>query len=491
MDLRAPLALRFLLAAVFLAVSLFYPLYGMLSVIPEYLGNRSFLSVLFHDDVLNLAWITFRSASIALASTLGISFLLVSLLSRARVPLIRALFETTWIVPGFMMALIVLGAQKMAGVVDRYGLHSVIIAWVLMGVPYLTLGWLRAIDDVDDREIDLFRTLGGTRFQVFRKLFIPKTIPMVKSLLVHQFYWYLVSFSVVGILGGGPPNETLEVGIYTAVHYSRSRIVEAVAYAVWQILLLSTVRGFLHAISRDTHGKENLFTEEWNSMGQHYKPSHVLQIAIAAVAVIAFLLILFNPEAFDHVVQGAALATASAAVTIGMAITMLLLRIDGIARGFAFLSPMIFSLAWWRVYALEIDPRAPGAEWMLAGLVVAVQSLLFLPWALRFLAPIFKRARLREIDALRTLGATRFGAWRQLEWPRVRPDTRFLFSIIWSFALSEVSTVILFSRGSFEPLGVWVQNQLMRFRIHEAWIGTFLIILLSILMIQSRRRKAV
>jgi thiamine transport system permease protein len=488
MDLRVPFPIRFALAAAFLAVTLFYPLYGVVESIPLFLNGRSFLSVLFSDDVLSLTWITFRGALVALSATLAISFGLVAVLSRTHVPLIRALFETTWIVPGFMMALIVLGAQKMMGIVDRYGFHSILIAWVLMGVPYLTLGWLRAIDDVDDREIDAFRTLGGTGWRLFVRLLLPKTWPMVKSLLVHQFYWYLISFSLVGILGGGPPNETLEVGIYSAVHYSRARVVEAVCFAIWQILLLSTVRGVLSAVSREVHGKDDLFTEEWNTLGQHDRSSRALQVAVFGVGAAAFALILFNPEVFDHVLQGVLLATASAGTSIFLAVSMLLLRIDNVARGFAWISPMIFSLAWWRAYALEIDTRGPYAEWWLAALVVAVQALLFLPWALRFLGPVFRRARMREIDALRTMGATRLGAWWRIEWPRVRSDTRFLFSIIWSFALSEVSTVILFSRGGFEPLGVWVQNQLVRFRIHEAWTGTFLIILLSILMIQSRSR---
>lgn len=489
MDLQIPKPVRYLVAAVFLSVALFYPFYLMLSVVPDFLKGRDFLNILFSRDVCVLAWITFRSAFMALAFTFGISFGLVSLISRTHVPLIRAMFETTWIVPGLLVALVVLGAQKHMGIVDRYGLHAIVIAWVIMGVPYLTLGWLRAIDDVDDREIDLYRTLGASRLKVFTGLLMRKSFPMVQSLMVHQFYWYLVSFSLVGVLGGGPPNETLEVAIYSAVHYDRVRIVEALCYAIWQIMLLGIVRAFLAWISARAHlHKEDLFTEEWNSLGQHQKPTRKLKVIVILSAITSFLLILFNPEVFEPVVQGALLATASAGLSIGLSIFLIFFGIDGVARSLAWISPMIFSLAWWRAYALDIPP-GPNREWMMAALVVVVQALLFLPWALRFLGPIYRRARIREIDAMRTLGAGRLRAWWSIEWRRVAPDTRFLFSVIWSFAISEVSTVILFSKGGFEPLGVWVQNQLMRFRIHEAWVGTFLIILLSVLMIQSRRRR--
>ncbi|MBS1958700.1 MAG: ABC transporter permease subunit [Bdellovibrionales bacterium] len=489
MNLEIPKPIRYLVATLFLTAALFYPFYQMISIVPSLLKGREFVNVLLSREVCWLAWITFRSAFIALAITFGISFSLVALLSRTHVPLIRAMFETTWIVPGLLVALVVLGGQKHLGIIDRYGLHAIIIAWVIMGVPYLTLGWLRAIDDVDDREIDLYRTLGATKFKLFTGLLLRKSFPMVQSLMVHQFYWYLVSFSLVGVLGGGPPNETLEVAIYSAVHYDKVRTVEALCYAIWQIFLLAIVRGFLAWISVRAHlHKEDLFTEEWNSLGQHQRPTRKLKVLVIVSAVTAFLMIVFNPDVFDPVIQGVVLATASSGLSIGLSMFLMFFGIDGVARSLAWISPMIFSLAWWRAYALEIAP-SPNREWMMAALVVAVQALLFLPWALRFLGPIYRRARGREIDAMRTLGAGRFKAWRRIEWPRVAPDTRFLFSVIWSFALSEVSTVILFSKGGFEPLGVWVQNQLLRFRIHEAWIGTFLIILLSILMIQSRRRK--
>jgi thiamine transport system permease protein len=474
-----------------LGLGIVYPLFGLIRVVPEYLKQRSFVEVLFSSETLSLAQSTLLYSGLALSIVAGVSAILVAALFRARIPMIRFFFEATWILPGFMMALLVLGIQKKMGVVDRYGWHSVVAGWVLMGVPYVALGWLRAIDDIDDREIDAFRSLGGGPRPLFLRMILPKTWPMLQSLLTHQFYWYLVSFTLVAILGGGPPNENLEVAIYSSVHYSRSRIVEALAYACWQVLLLAAIRGLLKGIAKRTR-LETLEspldpgTMEWNRVGQHDPQHRWWPALMLTTSVFSLMMILMNPDVFDPVIQGVMLSASTAALTLLMAVVLIYLRVDSVVRVLGWISPMILSLAWWRSYALELE-RGPWIEWILAVLVVGVQSLLFLPWAVRFLAPLFKRKRKNEWMAAQCLGASPFRAWWMVEWPRMKPEVLFLFSMVWCFSLAEVSTVVLFSKGGFEPLSVWIQNQTSKFRIHEAWVGTLLMMSLSLLMIQSRR----
>jgi ABC-type Fe3+ transport system permease subunit len=83
------------------------------------------------------------------------------------------------------------------------------------------------------------------------------------------------------------------------------------------------------------------------------------------------------------------------------------------------------------------------------------------------------------------LGANPFQAWRRVEWPRIREQAYWMMALVFGLSLSEVSTVILFSRGDFEPLSVWIQNQMSRFQFNSALEGTLLLIGVSILALRA------
>lgn len=475
-------------ALVFIFVALLVPFSRLLLQASDRSG---FFEVLFSGEVVSTALSTFGYSALALVLSVVLALIMGLQTHRTPAPWIRAVFETTWVLPGAFVALLVLGAQKWLGVVDRYGWHSIVVAWVLLGVPYITLGWLRAIDDLDDRELEAFQSLGADRRTLFFKLIFPKTWPMLQSLCVHQFYSYLVSFTLVAILGGGAPTETLEVGIYTAVHFERARMLHLIAMGLWQMLGIASVRILLNLISRKYPTVESQRvlgqSDEWNRHSHTLPRAPGMRWVLWAVGIFIFLMLIFNPDSFDAWIQGVGLASVTSALTLVLGLGVLALRLEKVALTLAWVSPMIFSVAWWKAYALPWG-RFDGVEWVFAGLVVGVQSFLFLPWFVRFLEPLFRRSRRRELEAYQSLGGTRWKAWWAIEWPRLKTDTRFLVSMVWGFSFCEVSTAILFSKGGFEPMGVWVQNQLSRFRIHEAWVGTLLLIATSFWVVQSRKR---
>ncbi|MBC7396029.1 MAG: hypothetical protein H7333_01180, partial [Bdellovibrionales bacterium] len=59
-----------------------------------------------------------------------------------------------------------------------------------------------------------------------------------------------------------------------------------------------------------------------------------------------------------------------------------------------------------------------------------------------------------------------------------------------SLSLTEVTTVLLFSRNDFEPLSVWVQNSFLRFRLDEAIFGTGVLVMISYFAVRREERAA-
>jgi thiamine transport system permease protein len=137
----------------------------------------------------------------------------------------------------------------------------------------------------------------------------------------------------------------------------------------------------------------------------------------------------------------------------------------------AWVSPVLFSLSVWQVFSGVFTPLSN---------VVLIQSLFLAPWFSRAVFPLLDRVRNGELEAARTLGADRFQAWMGVEWPRIRGGVLSTLGMIFALSLSEVSSVMLFSKGSFDTLSSFSQNLFTRFRLDEAAFGAVLLLLLSL-----------
>lgn len=362
------------------------------------------------------------------------------------------------LLPGMGHALLTLGLLRVFGVEDLYSLRSVVLAWSLAGALYLASGWVVLLRDLDGRQKEALRVIGAGPVRAFFLHDFLRTWPGQAQLLLQQIWFCFTSFSLVLILNGGPPRETLEVAIYSALRLGGGSLERAVALALWQgglLLLLRMVWKILHPGGAGGTG-------EWTQAAQATKPVSWLWALPVLGAFSGYLG--FLAQFATSLVLGLAVALACAAFAFSC-------YFSGWRRwveASSWTSPMILSFLVWGFWNGRM---VPGFN------VLVLQTIIFAPWFSRSVFPILDRVRAEELQAARVLGASRVRAWMGVEWPRVRPAVIRCMGLVFSLSLMEVTSVLLFSRGDFETLSTHAQGLFMRFRMGEAAMATVFLLL--------------
>jgi ABC-type Fe3+ transport system permease subunit len=85
------------------------------------------------------------------------------------------------------------------------------------------------------------------------------------------------------------------------------------------------------------------------------------------------------------------------------------------------LNPLIEGGGFWEFWGRILNSLLTGRFWF----VVVLQATLFLPFALRVLAPISQVMQIQELEAATALGVGPVSAFWDVEWPRWKePVTR-------------------------------------------------------------------
>lgn len=379
------------------------------------------------------------------------------------------------LLPGIAYALVVLWALRFFGVQEPYSLHSVMLAWILAGTLYLASGWVSLLRDLDPRQNEMLRVLGAGPIRAFVLHEFLRSWPGQLQLLLQQAWFCFTSFSLVLILNGGPPNETLEVAIYSALRLGGGSIERAVALTLWQTLLLLALKGIMQSLSGLSFrgGDRGHPTGEWaistgvpcGRKGLRSNPRLLVSVfaaGVIGVGVWGGAFSAFRGPLMNSLVLGASVTW----VCLLFCISCYFSGLRSLAEAASWTSPMILSFLVWRQWNGMLLP------WLN---LILLQALLFAPGFSRGVFPVLSRFRRQEWEIAQVLGASPFRAWIEVEWPRVRGPVFRALGMVFSLSFMEVTSVLLLSRGDFETLSSHVQDLFLRFRIDEAAIGTVLL----------------
>ncbi len=462
--------------AVFLAaaiVSLFFSEGAEVSRILERLRSRE----LWYTVLLTLRY--------SLAA-LGYSWLgawTILILSKGRGASIFRFFS---ILPGMAYALLVLSLLRTMGTEAPYSMDSVLMAWVLAGIPFLSSGISEGVRDLGFRSKEALQTLGAGPVRAFFHHDFRGTIRLQLSLLLQQFWFFLTSFSLVMILSGGPPFETLEVAIYSAVRLGRTDLSNALSLALVQALILAVVR--IALVRLKIHGQTG------RGVSEEYERARdpagklgtlVLSVICGAMLVILSARIPGRAEALSSFLAPLVLSLSLGAVVVFFTLVFSLssyhsgLRALGSAGNWV--SPILLSLSVWSFSGFRLPPFVN---------VALIQTVFFAPWVAHGIFPLLDRSQKTGVEAARVLGAGAFRAWLEVEWPRIKGAALRTAGLVFSLSVTEVSSVMLFSRGDFDTLSSYSQNLFSRFRIDEAAFGTVALLLISALSLHLAERRA-
>ena len=252
------LAIPALGVGAFMALFFVWPIGGVIArglggtgpapVLGEVLGSGSHRSVI---------WFTVWQAAVSTVLTVAVALPAAGAVARLRFRgqrLVRALATVPFVLPTVVVA------AAFEGLLDRFGLagggavnlrHTV---WAILmahvffnyAVVLRTVGAHWA--NLDARVEDQARVLGASRFEVFRRVVLPRLAPSIAAASAIVFLFSFTSFGVVLVLGG-PARATIETEIYRYA-VTRLDLTTAAALAVVQLGAVIALVAVSNALER-------------------------------------------------------------------------------------------------------------------------------------------------------------------------------------------------------------------------------------------------
>ncbi len=359
-----------------------------------------------------------------------------------------------------------------------YSLDAVILAHVVLNIPWVASLVSEAAAGVPESWDELARSLGAGRVARFRIVDFPVVAPAWFSALSQVFLLCSMSFTLVTILGGGPPVETLETAIHASVRTGTLDLVSSSQLAIWQLLLSLVPWVLLRGFWRPVH------LPSVRSRHSRREPGWHRLVAVAWVAPYLLFLVdldwsLFAARSFWVEVRRPlllSLGLASAVSLLSVAwtgVAMVALSLVRQARRqrileLFFLMPsgvstLTLSLGFWLAYARWIDPF----EGSFTALVL-VQGLIFFPLVFRWLWPLVRLRSESGFELARSLGATPLRAWLEVEWPRLRQPVIHALALVAAASTGELAAVSFFSSERMVTLPLLVSRWLSQYRFDQA-----------------------
>jgi thiamine transport system permease protein len=375
-----------------------------------------------------------------------------------------------------------------------YSFASVVFSHIAINFTWVAVSVAEERAQISPRLLEAARVLGAGPLSRFKMLWLPELAPTVVSTLVFVFQLCVVSFSLVMLMGGGPPVETLETSIYSQIQISGGEWQGAFGLGLLQLTLtLFPVLGvvLLNATVFKRHGaRQRIRALPLGQRGTSSKPVQSWGAALVGLAVGVVPYFAIGVSARTEALGDSELSTAllrsltllSLSLPLGLFLgivssfwTAELYRSKGVASKISLftlesavaltpgVSAMVLSLAFWRAYGEWVDPFA-GSLWSIA----IIQGLGVYPLIHRSLFPLFSSPQVREREAARVLGASAWGAFWVVEWPRLRPAIAGISGLAGGLLLGEVSSVSFFKGEGGTTLPLLIGQWIRQYRFEDA-----------------------
>ncbi|HSR22893.1 MAG TPA: ABC transporter permease [Candidatus Eisenbacteria bacterium] len=253
----APFTVVLVLLAALSALFFVLPLAGLVTRTPW----ASALGVLSQPDVLEALRLSLvcSLASTAVAAVLGVP--LAWVLARLRFPgrnLLRGLTTLPMVLPpvvGGVALLLAFGRRGLVGepIAAAFGVSlpfttaAVILAETLVAMPFLVITVEAGLRSMDVRFEEAARTLGATRWTVFRRVTLPLVGPSLAAGAVLAWSRALGEFGATITFAGNLPGstQTAPLAIYIDLESLRvsSAVVLSLLMAVCSLVVLVALRG--------------------------------------------------------------------------------------------------------------------------------------------------------------------------------------------------------------------------------------------------------
>ncbi|NNG05758.1 MAG: thiamine/thiamine pyrophosphate ABC transporter, permease protein [Inquilinus sp.] len=395
---------------------------------------------------------------------------------------------------------------------DIYGLSGILIAHVFFNMPFATRLLLQGWAGIPGESWRLASQLGMSSGQMFRLIEAPMLRQVAPGVAGLVFLLCFTSFSVVLVLGGGPPNATLEVAIYQALRFDFD-IPRVIALAALQVAVCAVLFAVAARLTRPIPVEMAL----GRVVGRHDLGSTLGRVGDAAAIGLAAAILLLPLAAVavdglsgplstaltDPALWRAAQRSLAVGLTAGGLALALgwglvqssrTLRVRFYRRRIAdrleMAGSLVLILPPFVVGAGLFVLLRPVADVFAIGLVlvVLVNALMGLPFVLRILGPAATEAEERHWRLCDSLGIGGWDRFRLVDWPLLRRPAGLALAICSALAFGDLGVIALFGTPQSETLPLLLYRQMGSYRTEAAAVTALVLLGLCLAMFAAIER---
>jgi thiamine ABC transporter, permease protein len=373
-----------------------------------------------------------------------------------------------------------------------YGLSGILVAHAFFNIPLATRFFLEALNAVGTDQWRLASQLGmgaGPSFRFIEWPAMRAALPGVAGLV---FMLCVTSFTLVLTLGGGPAATTLEVAIYQALRFDFDPA-RAVALTLTQIALTAVVMVILARA-----GAEMVPDASLALSSERPRDAGALETVVNAILLVAGLLFVAAPLgaialaglgadlarlAGEPVVQATAftslvLALLAAVLCITLTWALVAGRHALATRGSTTMLARLMETG--AGYVLVVPPIVIGAGWFVLlrtttdvfvlapVMVVAVNAVMAMPFAMRVLRPAHDAAAERHDRLCLSLGIRGFDRLRLVDGPVLGRAALTAGAFAMALSLGDLGVIALFGSDAVQTLPYLLLARMGSYRTADA-----------------------
>ena len=413
---------------------------------------------------------------------------------------VRALTMLPFVLPSIMVAIgfvamfgdsgtlnALLSALGLPTISLIYTLELVVLAHAFYNAPLVTRLVATSWESVDDRMIETARSLGASRTRAFVDVVVPQLLPGALTAALLTFLFTFMSFPIVLALGG-LELATVEVWLYARVQQLQltqaaglavveTVITLGVTYVyVWYetngeglarlgtgasrdplfvsrpdprriglfvyagVVLVVFVGPILSMIIESLTGPDGLTLQYYSFLVQRQVEGASFQVKPVA-AVTNSIVFAFGTLALA-MPMGVLIAVVSTREFVGNRVTeavlMAPLAVSGIVVGLGLLQGLVFGTT---VFGHRLTATGPVV-------IVAAHSVAAYPFVTRNVVPMLRSVDQHLLESARSLGASRYRAFADVEVPLVIPGLLAGAAFAFAISVGEFDSTVILAEGS-------------------------------------------
>jgi len=454
-------------------------------------------------------WQAFLSVTLSLSLALLVARAFIHSSEFAGKQAILQLFGLPLVIPSVVAVFGIVSVYGSQGWIplgrELYGLNGILIAHVFFNMPLAVRLLLPVWGSIPEAHWRIARQLSLNSLQQWRHLEWPMIREVLPGIALLLFMLCLTSFAVVLTLGGGPGSTTLEVAIYQSLRFDFEPE-QAVFLALLQFGLCATIA--LAALFLQKMPEVDLSLQASPTETNTSHPvGNILIVLLAAIFVCLPILSMLVDGARGEIIEvmtGAALWRAAAlslmiallASSLCVIATWLLLDTTSdlyfIGRGRL---AGLCELAGMVIYV--IPPLVIGTglfvllgrvtsvfDWAIP-LVVIINAVMGLPFALKTMGPEMRRSKLRYQRLCENLDLGGWHRFRIVDWPVMRQSTGFAMALVAVLAIGDLGVIALFGTPGTTTLPLMLYHQLGAYLMSEAAVTAVFLLVICLVVFRS------